>query len=284
MASSTAVKPIGSDMRDRFARDGVVVLREILDRETMDLALAVYDWSLANPGPYSNHYESAQGRFYQDVCNPNAPVHYRQLGQSEVLAHICRSIFSGPDAWLMFEQVFLKEGSGSRRTPWHQDSPYMAAEGADLAVLWIPFDGLDVSDSLEFVRGSHRGPMYNGSSFDIKDDTDPAFPTATLPRLPDIEADRGAWDIVSWAMQPGDVLAFHPATIHGGAPLRVGSRRRTLTLRVCGEDARYASRPWALSEHDGETVNMAVPLYPEFHQALEDGESLSKWQFQRIGA
>lgn len=64
-----------------------------------------------------------------------------------------------------------------------------------------------------------------------------------LPRLPDIEADRSAWDIVSWAVRPGDVIVFHLQVLHGGGATHDGRRRRTLSLRYFGRDATYATRP-----------------------------------------
>jgi hypothetical protein len=51
---------------------------------------------------------------------------------------------------------------------------------------------------------------------------------------------------VSWAIEPGDVVIFHPATLHGGAPTRAGHPRHTLSLRFFGPNVRVASRP-----HDG---------------------------------
>jgi ectoine hydroxylase-related dioxygenase (phytanoyl-CoA dioxygenase family) len=64
-----------------------------------------------------------------------------------------------------------------------------------------------------------------------------------MPRLPDVEARRADFDIVSFAVEPGDVVVFHPAILHGGAATRPGTRRRTLSLRFFGEDATYAARP-----------------------------------------
>jgi ectoine hydroxylase-related dioxygenase (phytanoyl-CoA dioxygenase family) len=156
--------------------------------------------------------------------------------------------------------VFLKEGGDSRRTPWHQDSSYLTVGGDHLAVAWINFDPVARQDSLEFVRGSYRGPLYNGSRFELGDDTAPLYADAALPRLPDIEADRQAFDIVSFSVEPGDVVFFHPATLHGGAPTRPGQRRRTLTLRYFGPDARYEARP-----------GRAGPRVKDFHEAMTPG-------------
>ena len=48
-----------------------------------------------------------------------------------------------------------------RRTPWHLDAPYLQAEGDHLIRFWIPLDPLPEACSLEFVRSSHRGTLYN---------------------------------------------------------------------------------------------------------------------------
>lgn len=44
-------------------------------------------------------------------------------------------------------------------------------------------------------------------------------------------------------MQPGDVVAFHYRTIHGTRSNLALSRRRALSLRYVGDDARYIERP-----------------------------------------
>jgi ectoine hydroxylase-related dioxygenase (phytanoyl-CoA dioxygenase family) len=43
------------------------------------------------------------------------------------------------------------------------------------------------------------------------------FPDGSLADLPDIEADRGAWPILGWALEPGDVVCFHMLTLHSSA-------------------------------------------------------------------
>ena len=125
------------------------------------------------------------------------------------IADLVTSLWGDPQIWFMYEQVFLKDGGENRRTPWHQDASYLNVDGDHLAVVWITFEPVAQQDCLEFVRGSHRGTLYNTSAFNADDETMPIFDG--LPRLPDIEADRAAFDIVSWAIDPGDVLVFHPA-------------------------------------------------------------------------
>src|SRR5438876_212347 len=58
--------------------------------------------------------------------------------------------------------------------------------------------------------------------------------------VPDIAAHRDSFDIVGWAVEPGDVVAFNLATLHGARGGRdVSFRRRTLSTRWAGDDVRY---------------------------------------------
>jgi ectoine hydroxylase-related dioxygenase (phytanoyl-CoA dioxygenase family) len=231
-------------IREAYERDGAVFLPGALDAAALSAAQAAYDWSLAHPGPGATRFAQATDAvFYNDLYNPDCLTGYRAMLQASPIPALLAELWGSPDVWFMYEQVFLKEGGESRRTPWHQDSSYLAVAGGHLAVAWITFDPVSRADSLELVRGSHRGVLFNGSRFELGDDTAPLYPHADLPRMPDIEARRDDYDIVSWAAAPGDLVLFHPATLHGGAPTHPGSRRRTLTLRFFGEDAVYDARP-----------------------------------------
>ena len=117
--------------------------------------------------------------------------------------------------------------------------------GNDLAVLWISFDSLDEERSLEFVRKSHRGILYDSSAFDPNDDTRGLYNDPAYPLLPDIESRRDDFDLVSFPVEPGDVVVFHPSTLHGGGPTHQSETRRTHSLRFFGDDAVVASRPGA---------------------------------------
>jgi hypothetical protein len=232
-----------STLRNQFHQDGVVFLKGAFDVASMRLALEAYEWSLAHPSRNACDFSQAvPGRFYQDLANPKATAAYMRLLNESPASAIVSQLWGGENVWFMYEQVFLKTNGEGRRTPWHQDSSYLPVEGDQLAVMWISFDPVAREDSLEFVRGSHRGILYNGSSFDPADDTAPLYPDGRLPRLPNIEAERKHWDIVSWAVEPGDVIVFHPAMLHGGAPTHNGATRRTLSLRFFGGDAKYVSR------------------------------------------
>jgi ectoine hydroxylase-related dioxygenase (phytanoyl-CoA dioxygenase family) len=255
-----------------FQRDGVVHLPGALNAKALAEAQAAYDWSLANPGPRAGNIRQANDSlFRQDLYNPDCLSGYRSMLEASPVPEICASLWGSDDVWFMYEQVFLKEGGETRRTPWHQDSSYLAIGGDDIAVAWITFDACSAATSLEFIRGSHKGTLFNGSRFDLEDDTAPTHPTSPLPRLPDIEAHRDQYDIVSWAVEPGDLIVFHPKTLHGGAATHPGARRRTLTLRFFGSRSVYEPR-----------AGGAGPVVRGFHQRMQAGEPFRDSSFLKL--
>jgi len=257
---------------DEYRTDGVTMLRNVLDQRAQALVAECYDWSFEHPTPSGClMYEGTDGAFYQDLSHPQAAHAYRELLVDSVVPDIAAALWQTPEVWFLYEQVWLKEAGVGRRTPWHQDAPYLAVEGEHLAVFWINLEPVPQAQSLEFVRGSWRGTLYDGSSFDAADDTLPVFGSG-LPRLPDIEAAREQWDIVSWAVEPGDVVVFHPATLHGGGSSRQGGRRRTLSLRLFGTDAVFAARPGLAP----------APLVAGLEDALNPGDPFRHPAFPRL--
>ena len=254
--------------------DGAIHLPGALDASALAEAQAAFDWSLAHPGPGATRFAQATDLlFYNDLYNPDCLTGYRAMLQASPLPAAIARLWGSQHIWFMYEQVFLKEGGETRRTPWHQDSSYLAIGGPHVAVAWISFDPVTKADCLEFVRGSHKGVLYNGSRFELGDDTAPLHPNAAAPRLPDIEADRAKWDILSWAVEPGDVLLFHPAILHGGAPTHPGLRRRTLSLRFFGDQSFYEQRE-----------GPAGPRVSGLHQRLKPGEPFRDPSFLELPA
>lgn len=263
---------VTAEQRKAYARDGVVHLPGVLDAPALRKAQEAYDWSFAHPGPFASDIrQKTDATFRQDLYNPDCLSGYRAMLEASPIPALCAALWGTPDVWFMYEQVFLKEGGETRRTPWHQDSSYLTIDGDDLAVAWITFDACGADTSLEFVRGSHKGVLYNGSRFDVEDDTLPTHPNASLPLLPDIEKMRGDFDIVTWAVAPGDLIVFHPKILHGGAATHSGGRRRTLTLRFFGRRSHYDPREGS-----------AGPRLSNFHDRMQAGAPFRDPRFLQL--
>ena len=263
-----------------FDRDGVVVLRGALDADAVARVLDVYEYGRAHPSPGAyTVYPETGATFYIDTFNAASWHAYVPAFADTSVPDLVASLWGTNDVWFFYEQLFLKEGGAMRRTPWHQDSSYLPVDGAHVAVCWITLDPLEVDESLEFVRGSHKGPMYNTSAFDVDDDTKPIIEDLDLPRLPDVESARDDYDIVSWAVEPGDVVIFHANVLHGGAPTAPGRRRRTVSLRYFGDDAVYAPRQRIATDPEGRRV--ATTLASAFGE-MEPGQPFRHPMFQKV--
>jgi ectoine hydroxylase-related dioxygenase (phytanoyl-CoA dioxygenase family) len=246
-------------LRETLAHDGVACLRGFLSPEQLADVTAAYEWTRDHRGPGFTTM-GGDARSWQDLSNPESYAAYAGMLSRSPIPGLLEKLWGGP-VWYMYEQIFHKEAT-ENFTPWHQDTPYMPVAGAQHAVVWISLDAVSREATLEYCLGSHRGPVYNGTSFRPGDPTDPFYRSGNLPRLPDIEADRSQWNIGGWATEPGDVVLFHPSVLHGGGSPGMTGRRRTLTLRFFGEDATYTSRP-------GPT---AAPRIPGLHDRLRDGD------------
>lgn len=222
-----------------LGRDGVVMLKGALTPDAFARVEAAVEWSLAHPSPTAvRFYPGETATFFEDRGKSHAGL-VREIGLDTMLS----AIWGVDEMWYLGEQLFLKEGGSARRTPWHQDTSYLRMMGSQLVACWISLDALPREHCLEFVRGSHQGVMFNGSAFAAHDDTAPLYKRSKLPRLPDIQAERAAFDILSWDVDPGDIIVFHLGTLHGGAGTSPDLRRRTVSLRFLGPDVVFDGRP-----------------------------------------
>jgi hypothetical protein len=267
-------------VQQTLATDGVVLLRGALSADEVAAVEHVYEYGRAHPSPgaYSVYPETG-ATFYIDTFNTaNWDAYVGAFADTSVPDHVA-ALWGSDDVWFFYEQLFLKEGGSMRRTPWHQDSSYLPVAGEHVAVCWISLDALSAEESLEFVRGSHAGPMFNTSAFDSTDDTRPIDPTLDLPPLPDVESSRDEFDIVSWAVEPGDMIVFHANALHGGAPTSPGRRRRTVSLRYFGADATY--RPLRRVVTDPEGKRVAQTLASAFGD-MEEGAPFRSPLFRKV--
>jgi hypothetical protein len=265
--AATRVTP---EVIERFERDGAVWIPGLLAPAWLRLIDQGVRRNLGMPGPTAiTHYAGEPGEYHDDYGNYFVIPEYQRLLADSPIADVMAKLLRTEKLWLFLDQIFVKQGGYSRRTPWHQDLPFLMADGACFATMWIALEPLSAEETLEFVAGSHRGPLYDhgveGRGIDR------TVTSASTVKLPDIEAEREAWPIVSHASQPGDVLIFHPAALHGGGAMREGGRRRSLNLRFFGEGTRYVDRE---EGHD--------PEFPGVSETLRHGDLLLHPWFPQV--
>jgi ectoine hydroxylase-related dioxygenase (phytanoyl-CoA dioxygenase family) len=235
----------GSDVA-AYARDGVVCLRRQFDARWVERLRAAIERDLAAPGPHATNFAegSSAGRFFGDMFMWRRDPEFRAAAQESPAAAIAARLMDSAAVDFFYDQLFVKEPGTAHPTPWHQDLPYWPVKGSQIASVWIALDDVDRSNgAVEFVAGSHRwGVNYRPTPF--RKGHEVKFTDSDLAQIPDIDADRGKYDIKSWRMEPGDCLVFDAMIVHGAPGNETpGARRRGLALRYTGDDVRYDPRP-----------------------------------------
>lgn len=266
---------ITPELIEQYRRDGVICVRNALHPEWLMLLEMGLERIMADPGQQKHlFYRGEPGEFIETIRNFDVAPEIRRLIYDSPIADMIGKLIGSGNIWLYSDEFFVKEGGGCERTPWHQDLPYWPLEGEQIASMWISLDPLPREDCLEYVAGSHQGPMFDG--FDPQRVTeDPTLPHygEGLPPLPDIEADRGRFNIVSWDISPGDVILAHPGVLHGGGATGIAGRRRAITIRCYGDDVVYATRP---------PTRPTVPLTPGLGLKLKPGDPLRHPYYPRL--
>jgi ectoine hydroxylase-related dioxygenase (phytanoyl-CoA dioxygenase family) len=234
---------------EAFRRDGAICIRGLLSPAELRAAARGIERNLASPGPRAKVASAADdpGFFFQDFCNWQRIPEYRDLIFESAAASAAAQLMGATAVRLHHDHLLVKEPRTRQRTPWHQDQPYYNIDGRMSASMWLPIDPVPRESSLEFVAGSHRGPWLMPRAF--LDHEARWFPEGSLDELPDIEADRAAFPIIGWALEPGDAVFFHMLALHGAPGVGGGNRRRVLSVRFIGDDIRHAPRRWKTSPH-----------------------------------
>jgi ectoine hydroxylase-related dioxygenase (phytanoyl-CoA dioxygenase family) len=219
--------------------------------------------NLAEPGPLFGvaSRDDDPGRFVEDFCNWQRIEEYRRIAFDSPAADAAADLMGGSTVRLFHDHLLVKEPGTRQHTPWHQDQPYYNVDGFDNCSMWMPVDPVPSESTLEFLAGSHLGPWLMPRTFVTVQAK--WFPEGSLSELPDIEADRDAYDIRGWTLEPGDVVFFHMLTAHHAYGVAGVARRRAFSLRFLGDDATHAPRPWRTSpqfEGLGRELPAGVPM------------------------
>jgi ectoine hydroxylase-related dioxygenase (phytanoyl-CoA dioxygenase family) len=224
-----------------YRDDGAVLLRGVFAAWVDRLRDGV-ETLMAAPSPLERSYQPKDGsaRFFQDLCNWQRIDPFRDFVLHSPAAAIAADLMQSRSSRFFHDHVLVKEPGTSLVTPWHQDLPYYCVGGSRNVSFWIPLDPVPCATTLECVAGSHAwGVTHKPQRFD---GTDLYQDDDRIP-VPDIDANRDAWRILGWEMEPGDAVAFAFGTLHG-APANTSPtlRRRVFSARWVGDDAVFIDR------------------------------------------
>jgi ectoine hydroxylase-related dioxygenase (phytanoyl-CoA dioxygenase family) len=225
---------------DAFQRDGAVAIRGAF-ADWVDVIAAGIERNMAAPGEYASENAVTEGRFFDDYCNWTRIPEFERIVRESPAAGIAAAAMRSKTVQFFHDHVLVKEPGTSKATPWHQDGPYYFVEGRQTVSFWIPADPVREA-TLRFIAGSHRWErMVRPVSW--ADDSD-FYASADLWRdVPDPDRNPADGQVLEWTLAPGDAVLFDFRTAHGARGNPDGKRRRALSLRFVGDDARYVERP-----------------------------------------
>lgn len=238
---------------EAFRRDGAAVLRGALSPDWIEALGAGVERNRTSPSPWAHWYTNPDESvgFWSDYVTWRDVPEYQRIVTTSGLAEIAAELMGSRTARFFHEHVLVKEPGASERTPWHHDQPYYCVDGDQNVSMWIGLDPVPAERAVRFLAGSHRWDRWFIPRKFI-DHTPYAPESGRYEYLPDIDAmiaeSPDEHRVVAFDTEPGDIVVFHYRTLHD-APGNASSntRRRAVSLRWVGDDARWAERPWQVS-------------------------------------
>ncbi|MDG2428977.1 MAG: phytanoyl-CoA dioxygenase family protein [Acidimicrobiales bacterium] len=249
-----------------FWRDGVVHLTAIIPTTWIESLVEPVDTTIANPAATTDMtdlhrivtaQEPAQvskGRFLSGVDHWLHEPAFRAFAATSPLPVIAATLMNAERIHLYEDSVLVKEPETIEVTAFHQDLSYFHLEGERICTVWVPLDPVtNETGAVAYLRGSHKSGLVHQPNWFVVDDPLPGTTGTPIPHVADNDP-----QLVRFAMEPGDVVVHHAATLHGAGPNKsTTSRRRAVSVRYCGDGVRHLIRPGTPtkahhhSDHDG---------------------------------
>lgn len=231
---------ISKSDRAAYDAEGAVCIREVFG-DWVEPLRAMIEKSITTPGPLVERYSGnpEKAGFFGDRYRWTFDPDVREFVFDSPAAKLAGEMMGASQTNIFCDHLFVKEPGADTPTPWHQDLPYWPLAGDQICSIWIALDEVtEDTGRLEFVGGSHRwNRKYRGKTFSNSGADKYGM---DLEQMPDIDADRSKYNILSWNMMPGDCIFFHALAIHGASGnANADRRRRAMSTRWLGDDVRY---------------------------------------------
>ena len=219
-----------------YARDGVVCLRQVCNRDWIDMLLPIAMRIAAGQEDFGM-LPSYPGRYMARTI-----PEFRKLVFESPLAEAACQVMGSSQANFFFDEIFAKAPQSTEKTIWHTDRMGWPVTGKMVPSLWMPLTPVSKANSLECIAGSHTQDVrYWLFSPNARQMIKPPDRVAH----PDCEPLRKDPSVrfMTWDMQPGDLLIVHPWTLHYSHGNPTDNWRIAVSLRMFGDDIRWQPRP-----------------------------------------
>ncbi len=254
-----------SSIKD-FWRDGFAVLRDAVDpnlvlsmaepikkaisSDSTDLSelgsIVAPNSVLSDPNVSS---KEGSGRFVAGTDHWIDNKDFADFACTSVIPQIVAQILQSDSVWLYEDSVLVKEPNTAEETAFHQDLSYFHVSGEQICTVWVPLDfSSPETGAIRFVKGSHKDLTPYRPNWFVSDEPLPNTEGERVPQIP-------SKAVAAPTLSPGDLTIHHARTLHGASANRSADQsRRAISIRYCGDDARYHIREGAPLKPHHETV------------------------------
>jgi ectoine hydroxylase-related dioxygenase (phytanoyl-CoA dioxygenase family) len=219
---------------ETYRRDGVVCIRGILDAEWIQrmqdaiarISEAPERYGLAGP---------SHGKMISISYLWRNDADFRDFAMTSPVGEVVGRVIGANRIQLYHDHLFVKPPASPSIMRWHADETAWPVTGEMAPNIWTAFSTVNEQNGrIEYLAGWHRHCIENGLRFGFKPDQGDG-------PCPDFETERDNPDFpfkfVSFDMDPGDCVVFHPHTPHfskgNGSPTMA---RQGLAVRMFGDD------------------------------------------------
>ena len=242
---------------ETYKRDGVICLRGVLSKsQCAEMHQASVEFMKENKGFI--RYGKNDKRFFSAAFMADTVPAFEKFAKDSQLPIIAAQLMNNVKMVRFFyDQLFIKAPGATTRTAWHNDLSYWPFRGNDLISIWCALTPVTrESSGMEYIPGTHLNKtLYQA----ITPDEDQRFIDHSRAPCPDLSDNE---NILSWDMEPGDIICHHPFTIHGsGGNNSPTIQRIGLSLRYLGEDVSWFPSNFVM-KMPRDIQNLVVGQYP----------------------
>lgn len=262
------MRNLSADEKATFEREGVVLVEQAIEPKWIDRIIDAVDAELEVEVEGLSKNQRSQGMAHHLFPhNPDFETFLHELG----LARLAAQATDSHTVRAYFDQIFIKPANSDGVFQWHQDAPFWPIGGDTVVSTWLALTSNTAeSSALEFVRGSHTwGKSYrpivaDGSReamnkvWDGFGDMSHAIPNEVVAFEDDPQ-----YEILQFAVEPGDALLFDYRMLHRSRGNPTPNRRVAVSWRWLGDNAT-----WAWERGKDPTVNQS-------HTHLQPGELIT---------
>ncbi len=264
--------PISGEDISTYRRDGVVCLRNVLDQEWIERMQAAIKRVVDSPAEHGNLGPS-HGKMTSVAFVARHDQDFRDFAAFSPMAEVVGRVIESDTIRLFHDHLFVKPPLSPSVMQWHCDHTAWPVTGEMVPNVWTAFSPVNEENGrIEYLAGWHRHCLENGWRYGFTPDQENGV-------CPDFEASRSnpafPFRFVTFDMEPGDCVVFHPFTPHFSKGNRSPDIARVgLALRVFGDDI-----VWCPDAH-----KMKIPDFPEPRRGEAPAGPLFPILWQRDGA